>query len=429
MLIVQNHGEGLPDAYDSKRKHGRWKYLGKLGEGGLGVVHRARDDWGRLQGDIAIKVCKLAKDVKVTAKLRSAFILHREAQWSLRCIHNTNHKEYSKQKASLFAKYLEDHTGRWSRDCDFDEERSTYESAEYRWDKFRPTAEPIPPFPYVAMEYVPGKTLHSALGWTREQADGSHLNQEEKESIIHQATEALIYLAEMGLIHRDFRTTNLMVMNRKSPKTSIQMRVIDLGHTILAQEHQCRNKSAVVRCNWKEEEKKRFDWAPPEVKAREPFMNFSFPLHSFDIFSFGVLVVPCQDTWSTAIRICVAFHFAELFYRDLSDMNDKEVVSECGMKIPICNTLGTTLFPKRILLFFSPHLWKLDEYGVSCGSCPQAALEVQLQTNGMQSAREIVSKLMGMEAGYGETFVAKLGFSSQLLSKMLGQPAGRNLAA
>lgn len=110
-------------------------------------------------------------------------------------------------------------------------------------------------------------------------------------------------------------------------------------------------------------------------------------------------------------------------------MNDKEVVSECGMKIPICNTLGTTLFPKRILLFFSPHLWKLDEYGVSCGSSPQAALEVQLQTNGMQSAREIVSKLMGMEAGYGETFVAKLGFSSQLLSKMLGQPAGRNLAA
>ena len=80
---------------------------------------------------------------------------------------------------------------------------------------------------------------------------------------------------------------------------------------------------------------------------------------------------------------------------------------------------------KRILFFFSSSV----QYGVYCGSSPQAALEVQLQTNSMQSARHIVSKLMGMEAGHGETFVAKLGFSSQLLSKMLGQPAGRSLAA
>lgn len=57
-----NHGEGLPEAYDSKAKTGRWIYKGKLGEGGLGVVHRATDTWGKLKGDIAIKVCKLAKD-------------------------------------------------------------------------------------------------------------------------------------------------------------------------------------------------------------------------------------------------------------------------------------------------------------------------------------------------------------------------------
>ena len=81
--------------------------------------------------------------------------------------------------------------------------------------------------------------------------------------------------------------------------------------------------------------------------------------------------------------------------------------------------------PIRGFFFFSSSV----QYGVYCGSSPQAALEVQLQTNSMQSARHIVSKLMGMEAGHGETFVAKLGFSSQLLSKMLGQPAGRSLAA
>lgn len=155
LVKILNHGEGLPDAFDTKQGSGRWKYKGKLGEGGLGVVHRAADTSGRLVGDIAIKVCKLAKDVKPTAKLRSAFILHREAQWSLQFIHNTNHEAYSEEKAKLFAKYLEDHTGRWSRDCDFDTERTTFESPEFRWDKFKP-AEPLPSHPYVAMEYVPG---------------------------------------------------------------------------------------------------------------------------------------------------------------------------------------------------------------------------------------------------------------------------------
>ena len=181
--------------------------------------------------------------MKATARLRSAFILHREAQWSLQVIHNTSHKAYSKQKAALFAKYLEDHTGRWSRDCDFDSERSTFESYDFRWDKFKP-AEPMPPYPYVAMELVPGRTLHSALGWARDQPTDEYLNQDEKDMIMKQGIEALIYLMEMKLIHRDFRTTNLMVFKRKA---AIQVRVIDLGHTILAEEHQCRNKSAVVR--------------------------------------------------------------------------------------------------------------------------------------------------------------------------------------
>lgn len=289
MLLITNHGEGLPDAHDVKEKSGRWMYKGKLGEGGLGVVHLAADTWGRLKGDIAIKVCKVAKDAKATSKLRSAFILHREAQWSLQRIHNEKQKSYSRDKAGLFARYLEDHTGKWSRDCDFDAERATYESQDFRWDKYKP--EGMPPLSYVAMEYVPGRTLHTALGWSRDQPLKREdvLNQQEKESIVRQGTKALMYLKEMSLIHRDFRTTNLMVCDRGA---SMRVKVIDLGHTIFAQEHQSKNKSAVVRCNWREEETKRFDWAPPEVKAKEPFVNYLQPVHSFDVFSFGVLAVP-----------------------------------------------------------------------------------------------------------------------------------------
>ncbi|CAE7429974.1 unnamed protein product, partial [Symbiodinium sp. CCMP2456] len=304
VLTVSNFGPGLPDAYDSRHKTGRWRYRGKLGEGALGVVHQAIDITGKLKGDVAIKVCKVTKGAKPTAKLRSAFILHREAQWSLQRLHNSSYKGFSEKKAALFARYLEDHTGRWSRDMDFDAERATFEAPEFRWDKFRPP-ETLPPHPYVAMEFVPGRTLHAALGWSRDQPVRREalLSQEEKQIVVRQAAEALVYLVDMGLIHRDFRTTNLMVSERKA---GIRIHVIDLGHTILAESNQSRNKSAVVRCNWKEEEKKRFDWAPPEVKAKENFVNFAYPTHSFDVYSFGVLAVQLQTSGMQAARLAVS---------------------------------------------------------------------------------------------------------------------------
>ena len=63
----------------------------------------------------------------------------------------------------------------------FSKERATFEAPEFRWDKFRRPRtgnravlcgalrryarppETLPPHPYVAMEFVPGRTLHTAF--------------------------------------------------------------------------------------------------------------------------------------------------------------------------------------------------------------------------------------------------------------------------
>lgn len=57
--------------------------------------------------------------------------------------------------------------------------------------------------------------------------------------------------------------------------------------------------------------------------------------------------------------------------------------------------------------------------GLSCS-------QVQLQTNGAQAARLEVSRLMGNDQG--EKLVGKMGFSQQMLIRMLGEASGRALA-
>ena len=52
--------------------------------------------------------------------------------------------------------------------------------------------------------------------------------------------------------------------------------------------------------------------------------------------------------------------------------------------------------------------------------------QVQLQTNGAQAARLEVSRLMGNDQG--EKLVGKMGFSQQMLIRMLGEAPGRALA-
>merc|ERR1719223_1283346 len=135
------------------------------------------------------------------------------------------------------------------------------------------------------MELVLGRTLHSCMGWGHEQAVEPPLGVKEKKTIARQLAEALDYLASFGLIHRDFRTTNLLLVSRGSGG---RIRVIDLGHTIAAEPEQVKNRSAVVRCSWRESKVRRFDWAPFEVRTEKESVNFANPVHAFDVFSFAV---------------------------------------------------------------------------------------------------------------------------------------------
>lgn len=304
VVNVRTVGDALPDAWDHRRKTGRWVYGGRLGEGVLGVVYRALDRTGRHKVEVAIKVSKVPKGTKLGAKIRNAYILHREAQWSLQRLHNERWPQFNSKRAALFARYLEDQTGEWGAcGADFESEREVFEASDFGWESWRPSAPP-PDAPYVAMELVPGRTLHAAMGWSSaERRESPAIGREEKDALVEQAAEALEYLESCGLIHRDFRTTNLMLVGRGA---SCRISVIDLGHTIAAEDRNVRNRSAVVRCSWRESKTKRFDWAPPEVKVKDCSINFSMPVHAFDTFSFAVLSLQLHLGSFSAARAAVA---------------------------------------------------------------------------------------------------------------------------
>lgn len=281
----------LPDPYDERTRTGRWKYRGILGEGALGVVWGASDATGLLN-EVAIKLTKVLKSAaKPSQHARHAYILHREAQWSLQWLHKRTGPHFDEEKARLFMRYLEDHTGAWlAPSLCFDAERSVLECTDFMWDKFEPQP-PLPSQPYVVMELMPGRTVHSALGLGHDQGLDPPMRTDEKLIIAEQAADALEYLSAFGLIHRDFRTTNLMISGRSS---EIRMRVIDLGHAIAAEDKHMQNRSPVVKCQWKETKTKRFDWAPPAVKKSG--VNFEMPAHAFDVFSFAVLLLQLESS-------------------------------------------------------------------------------------------------------------------------------------
>ncbi|CAE7942462.1 DTX45, partial [Symbiodinium sp. KB8] len=266
----------LARAYNPAQESGRWQYEEKLGEGGLAVVYRARDVSGSL-GEVAVKVSKFKNLPLVSNQNRHVYALHREAQWSMKCLHNTEDPRYDEKGAGLFAKYLEDHTGFDAHDdVSFDATRRKFEDPEFAlasqmlsffegWSEFQPLE--------VVMELVEAKLLQSAID------ANPPLDFAEKRTITRQCVDSLLYLSKFDALHRDFRGCNIFLQGRGK---GCQLKVIDLGFMISADAHQEKNPNIAVRCAWQgnkarlacfEDQRIRFDWAPPEVRTKEDLVN------------------------------------------------------------------------------------------------------------------------------------------------------------
>lgn len=292
---------GLPDAYDPATGSGRWRFDMKLGEGGLGIVYKAIDCTGSL-GEVAIKVLK--RNSRTPHRdARHAFAMHRESQWSMCWLHNSYDSRYKDEPAQLFARYLEDHTG-FSEigPTGFDDKRHMYEAPNFNWDRDGPH---LAQKPYVVMEMVRGEALQFIIDRERRlnPENSKHvfmLTVPEKKTLIADAAKALEYLSAFDLIHRDFRGCNMhLVPGAVKGGPRCNLKVLDLGVMICAEAGQESNNNLAVQAFKRrgdtEEKKRRYDWLPWEVReaadGKVPWRNFSFPTHSFDVFSLGVLIL------------------------------------------------------------------------------------------------------------------------------------------
>ncbi|CAK0904994.1 unnamed protein product, partial [Prorocentrum cordatum] len=275
----------LPDAWMGPGSAGRWRYSECLGEGGLGFVYLVYDMVGDL-GAVALKVSKWGHKSHGLGAPRESwevYTMHREAQWSQQCLHNQDDPRYDAKLASLFVRYLEDHTGfpPPADPAEFHAVRAAYEQPGLDWRQD----------PYVVMELALGEVLSSAK-------PEETFSAEERCAVTHQAAEALVYLGRFGLLHRDFRTANIHVARRGG---RCRIKVLDLGLLIRADPGAATSTNVAVKALW-DRRQREYDWVPPEVFGRPP-RNFALPAHSFDVYSLAVLIMRLHGGKSWARKV------------------------------------------------------------------------------------------------------------------------------
>ncbi|MEM0897704.1 MAG: serine/threonine-protein kinase [Verrucomicrobiota bacterium] len=151
----------------------RYEILGKLGQGGIGAVYRARDTV--LAREVAIKRL-LPQDEKPEEAQKTGEYLIREAGMLSKLQHPNI--------VNVFEAATDDDGA------------------------------------YIVMELIDGQTLDEAI------ADGP-LGISDFISVMQQALEALIAAQEIGMMHRDLKPTNVMLKKRTSGK--YDLKVLDFG--------------------------------------------------------------------------------------------------------------------------------------------------------------------------------------------------------
>lgn len=237
----------LPDMYDPVTKQGRFKYKALLGKGAHGVVLEAIDMNNTsiaFRPRVAVKVLRGIHASDKGCGKRAAR-MHCEYLWSHMFLHNTTHEHYSPEKAHLFLKYLEDHTGL--------PPKSNEELCAVDLIKQLESCTEVAKVPYVVMELATGEMSWKALFPKSGKAIPFTLP--EKREVIRQMASALEYLRKFDLLHRDLRFHNMFISREQG---NVQVMIGDLG--MMGHRTQSLHLSSHAKEGWKTR-----DWIPWEA--------------------------------------------------------------------------------------------------------------------------------------------------------------------
>ncbi|MBE0660414.1 MAG: serine/threonine protein kinase, partial [Bryobacteraceae bacterium] len=146
------------------RRFGQYEVTGELGRGGMGIVFKGFDPV--IRREVALKTIRLYDIDDVGERARMQERLEREAQSAGRLSH-----------PNIVTIY------------------------QFGYEQVKPNET----MAFIAMEYVPGRTLASLLG------EGRPLQTQVVMSLLKQAAEAIDYAHAQGVIHRDIKPANLLV--------------------------------------------------------------------------------------------------------------------------------------------------------------------------------------------------------------------------
>jgi len=264
----------------------RYEIIEKIGEGGMGVVYKARDP--RIDRLVAIKTIKfdVAEDYDNVQDKKKRF--YREAKTSGQLFHQN------------IVTIL-----------DVDEYQD---------------------FSYIVMEYIEGETLARRL------RGGQPLPEDEAVLIIMQVCDALQYAHSAGIIHRDIKPGNIMIIGQK------QVKVADFGLAkMLSSESANITKTGGIVGT-------PFYMAPEQIRGEITDARI-------DIFALGVVFYECLtgekpfygDTISTIIYkilnedpVCIREFNKELSPR-LDDLVRKTLAKDKNDRYQTAEELGNDL--------------------------------------------------------------------------------------